>query len=62
MTSGEDFRAEKARKIIDENREGLESLAKEEPAQKERDHPVKAKARRIYRKYIKKPKAKPVVI
>lgn len=53
---------EKVRKIITENQEGLKSLAREEPAKEDREHSVKMKLKRIYRKYVKKPKAKPLVI
>lgn len=53
---------EKATKIIEENRDGLESLAKEEEAEEEIRHPVKTKIKRLYKKYVKKPKADPLVI
>lgn len=62
MTSIEDLRAEKAKRIISENQEGLESLAEEEPAREEREHPYRSKLKRIYRKYIKRPKAQAMVI
>ncbi|MFB6180364.1 MAG: hypothetical protein ABEJ93_00650 [Candidatus Nanohalobium sp.] len=62
MKTEEKLPKEKVRKIIAENREGLESLAKEEPAKEERDHPIKMKLKRIYRKHIRKPKAEPLVI
>ncbi|MFB6191134.1 MAG: hypothetical protein ABEJ07_00030 [Candidatus Nanohaloarchaea archaeon] len=58
----ENLVAEKTSKVIDENREGLESLAREEQAQKEREHPVKTKVKRLYKRYVKKPKAEPLVV
>lgn len=62
MNSLQDLRAEKAKRILSENQEGLESLAAEEPARMEREHPYRAKVKRFYRKYIKRPKASPMVI
>ena len=48
--------------IIKKNEEGLEKLADEKPAEERRNNPIAAEAKRLIRKYVKKPKAEPAYI
>jgi hypothetical protein len=48
--------------ITRENIEGLAKLANEDEAGEMREHAFRRKLKRIYRKYVKRPKATPVEV
>ncbi|MFB6099978.1 MAG: hypothetical protein ABEK16_01780 [Candidatus Nanohalobium sp.] len=50
------------RDIARENAEGLAKLADEDEAGEIREHPFRHKLKRLYRRYVKKPEAKPVEV
>jgi len=50
------------KRIIEENAEGLEKLARESTARERRDHPLISKIKKLYREHIKEPQAQPAYI
>ncbi|QGA80379.1 hypothetical protein [Candidatus Nanohalobium constans] len=48
--------------IAKKSRRGLEKLAEESEAEEMREHRLKRKLKKYYRRYIKKPEAQPVEV